>query len=188
MTQQMGRFILALIVASSVTSCSAQANTAPPCSRPANQWILVAQAVPSATYLPCVRTLPIGWSLSSVTYERGSYTAWLDSDRAGPRALEVSLTSTCNLSHAVAAPTATVSGTTMYDDLIRIRPEFEENQYVVFPGGCITYAFRFMQHASHRLASQVEQSLGVVPRNRVRRAVAQLGLTLCGAGAAPCPG
>lgn len=76
----------------------------------------------------------------------------------------------------------------MYDDQIRVRREFEENRYVVFPGGCITYAFRFVQNASQQLATQVEHSLGLMPRDRVRRAVAQLGLTLCGAGAAPCPG
>src|SRR5437763_6929250 len=51
-------------------SYSAQLSTSPRCTAN-NETILMAQAVPSATLVPCVASLPSGWSLGRVTVRRG---------------------------------------------------------------------------------------------------------------------
>ena len=51
--------------------------------------ILMAQAVPTATAVPCVAALPAGWSVGGVRVQRGEGRFWLDSDQAGSHAVEV---------------------------------------------------------------------------------------------------
>ena len=55
--------------------------------------ILMAQAVPSASSVPCVASLPAGWTLGAVAVERGRGEFTLDSDRAGKKAVVVTLRS-----------------------------------------------------------------------------------------------
>src|SRR4029079_879820 len=58
--------------------------------------VLQAQAVPSATLLPCIGTLSTGWTYAGSDVVNGDSTFWLDSDRAGIHAVEVSLTPSCS--------------------------------------------------------------------------------------------
>jgi hypothetical protein len=170
-------------------ACSSSRAAAPKCDAEDDPWILVAQTVPSATYLPCLRALPTGWSISGFQIERGSYTAWLDSDRAGARAVRIRLTRTCDVSNAVEIPVPDAPpGVRTYEQPIALPPAFAADRFLRFPGGCITYEFRFSMPAPAAAALEVQQALGVRPREDVRRALARIGLTLCGAGAPPCPG
>ena len=57
--------------------------------------LLAAQAVPSATLLPCVSSFPAGWSYGGSDVRSGNARFWLASDRAGFHAVEVSLTRSC---------------------------------------------------------------------------------------------
>ena len=66
--------------------------------------ILSAQAVPSAALLPCIAALPSGWSIGGADIASGKASLWLDSDRAGPRAVTVTLTATCDTSGAQQIP------------------------------------------------------------------------------------
>ena len=64
---------------------------APSCGT-GHSMILSAQAVPSAALLPCIAALPAGWSVGGTDIASGKASFWLDSDRAGPRAVTVTLT------------------------------------------------------------------------------------------------
>jgi len=48
--------------------------------------ILIAQAVPSAEFLPCIGSLPTGWSTSARNIQAGVASCNSGSDRAGPAA------------------------------------------------------------------------------------------------------
>ena len=178
--------LLAATVA--LPACSSASADAPPCGVPANPWILVAQTVPTATFLPCVGELPTGWTVTAARFEPGSYSVWLDSDRAGMHALEVDLTPSCDTKGAVEVPAVDVPpGVRVYEKPIELSP-FRADRYLTFAGGCVTYAFRFGGGAPPVLALEVQQALDVTARGAVRRALAALGLVLCGAGAPRCPG
>ena len=58
---------------------------------PGTFLILMAQAVPSASQLPCVEVLPAGWSVSNTFVRDGRARFALDSDRVGMRAVQVVL-------------------------------------------------------------------------------------------------
>ena len=60
--------------------------------------ILMAQAVPTASSVPCVASLPAGWTLGSVEVKRDRGEFSLDSDRAGKKAVVVTLRPSTRLS------------------------------------------------------------------------------------------
>jgi len=66
--------------------------------------ILSAQAVPTAALLPCIAALPSGRQAGSADISSGKARLWLDSDRAGPQAVTVTLTATCDTSDARQTP------------------------------------------------------------------------------------
>ncbi len=65
--------------------------------------ILQLQAVPDATWGPCIAELKVGWEYDEHLTESGRATFWLDSDRMGDRFLEATLASTCDTTGAMPA-------------------------------------------------------------------------------------
>src|SRR3954451_9335159 len=77
------------------------------CSEPEPLWLL-AQSVPSASSVPCVRSLPTGWTLGHVTVATGRATLTFDHDRAGVGAMVASCSAQCDPGGATAiGPDAT---------------------------------------------------------------------------------
>jgi hypothetical protein len=158
----------------------------PECST-SSTVILMAQAVPSASAIPCIDSLPAGWSFGEATVHSGRGRFWLSSDRAGHRAVVVTLSDRCDVSRARAAsPNA------------RGMPRFEETRsrgsrlslirFDRFPGGCATYDINFAKGTPRALLSDVDRALAYTARTRLVRHVYQdQGLVLCGRGEA-CPG
>ena len=64
-------------------------------------FVLLAQSVPSATQLPCVSEFPVGWTFGGSDISSGLARFWLDSDRGGIHAVEVSLRRSCDTTGAV---------------------------------------------------------------------------------------
>jgi hypothetical protein len=173
------------------TGCGTSAAVEAQCSRPSSAiFVLAAQSVPDATLIPCVKTLPSGWSPGGSEIVDGRMTFWLNSDRAGVRALEVDLLPSCDVSDAVeVAPAPGEVGTRRYEQPISLQPSYSGNRYYVFSGGCITYRYRFQTGASTTLALEADEALSFTPRSVVVAAVQDdLGLSLCGVGAPPCAG
>src|SRR4029450_3036313 len=82
------------------------------CTSRSRQTILVlaAQAVPSATLMPCANPLPGGWSVGGFEGRSGRARVWLASDRAGARAAEARLTSSCDVAGATQLPPTSRGG------------------------------------------------------------------------------
>src|SRR6185503_19426801 len=66
-----------------------------PCDDPEPLW-LIAQSVPTAAQVPCVRSLPAGWTLANVSANSGRSVLTLDHDRAGMGAVVAELTAGCD--------------------------------------------------------------------------------------------
>jgi hypothetical protein len=156
-----------------------------------NALILMAQAVPSATLVPCIAEFPAGWSYNGSRIRSSSAQFWLDSDRAGFRALEVGLTKSCDVSNAIEVTTGAgvAAGVRVYEEPISLPPTFQANRYLLFSGGCVTNRFRFTTGASATLALEAQQALSFVSRSvLVEQTKEETGLALCGVEAPPCPG
>jgi hypothetical protein len=159
----------------------------PPSCGTGPSMILSAQAVPSAAMLPCVAALPSGWSVGRADIASGRARMWLDSDRAGPHAVTVTLTATCDTSGAQQIP-SDQPGSRRFQRTLSLVPQFSGLRYYTFPGGCVTYDFRFKPGASPVLAVAVDSALAFQPRSTLVEHIRHTeGLALCGRGAR-CPG
>jgi len=155
----------------------------------ASIFLLVAQAVPSATQIPCFLPLPVGWRFGASDVRSSRVTASLDSERAGDKAVELMLSATCDVSRArrVELPNGP-AGVERFDEPTALHPEASVS-YFRFRGGCVTYRFGFSRARFPGVYRDADRILGFTPRSlyvdSLRR---QEGLILCGVEAPPCPG
>jgi len=160
--------------------------SAPVCGT-GHTMILSAQAVPSSALLPCIAALPSGWTAESADISNGRVMFWLDSDRAGHRAVTVTLTATCDTSGAHRIP-SDQPGAMRFERPLSLQPRFTLVRMYTFAGGCVTYQFSFTAGAAPSLAIPVDTAIAFEPRSALAGYVRHSeGLPLCGRGA-PCPG
>jgi hypothetical protein len=169
--------VLTLSVAATLTGCASSSDTVPGCTDPL-RLAIVAQSVPSASYLPCIRDLPPGWTTSGFAPARDGTSFLLNSDRSPGQPVTVQLSITCRISGASPSP-ARAPGVLTYTRLDSIRPRFAGRLYDVFPGGCVTYTFDFSHGSQIELMEQFEQAAGLYPRQQLRLVLKQeLGVEL----------
>ena len=128
----------------------------------------VAQAVPTAAYLPCLETLPQGWSVTRFDVGRGSSRLRLLSDRASGREVVVSFTATCDIAGATPT-TPRAIGARTYLRLRTVSPRYQGTLVDVFPGGCVTYAFDFERGPHIGLMEDLSAAVGLYSRLDLRR-------------------
>ena len=149
--------------------------------------ILSAQAVPSAAKLPCIAALPSGWTPGFTDIRNGRALFWLDSNLAGPRAVTITLTATCDTSGAQRVP-SDQPGAERFERPLSLQPRFTLVRMYTFAGGCITYRFSFVTGAAPSLAIPIDTAIAFEPRSTLVGHVRLTeDLSLCGRGA-PCPG
>ena len=135
---------------------------------------LMAQAVSTARFLPCIEEYPAGWTFDSSDTRRGQGRFWMDSDRAGLQALEVTVTRTCDT--AGTEITSDEPGTRLFVRAGNVGSRYRGTRYYVFPGGCITYDFDFPQAGASVLSTDVSTAIGMFPRSVLLEAIRKLGL------------
>lgn len=184
------RAVVAIVFASAVSACSSASDAQPLCAQPRDPvLVLEAQSVPSATRLPCIAELPIGWRFAGSDIRDDGTTLWLDHDRAGIHAVEIVLLATCEVDAAVEVPPAPDEvGMRAYQAPTDLDP-FQGTRTLVFDGGCIEHRYRFASGTEPALVLQADRAVSTLPRSTVVDGVRDdLDLTLCGAGAPPCEG
>jgi hypothetical protein len=187
---RLGRIAAVAIALSTLASCSARAGDATEANCPIEDgelFVLMAQSVPSATLIPCIESFPAGWSYGGSDVSNTVARFWLNSDRGGLHAVEVALAVSCRITGAVDVTNSTSEGgVRVYLDEFDLHP-FTANKYFVFPGGCVTYRYRFGPEAEATLALEADEAVTFNLRTvLVAKVQEELGLTLCGAGAPPC--
>lgn len=187
-------WVVVLLVAVAASACAGRQHQQPACSGDSAIFILSAQAVPSATLLPCTLPLPGGWSHGGTQVRAGLVRFWLDSDRAGTRAAELTLTAACDVSGTIRLPPSAAEaglrqyGLQRYEGPL-VRHPGAMVRYVRFTGGCVTYRLAFTRQTAPVLFDQANQLLAFTPRSVYVGGVRHdARLPLCGAEAPPCPG
>ena len=129
---------------------------------------LQAQSVPSASLVPCVRSLPAGWSLSNVTVNNGRSVLTLDHDRAGMGALVVRLTAACDPAGAspVLSDQPGVRRLMLIHDL---GPMFSATRFDVFPGGCVSTRMTAPVASRAEVTSEASLILGYTTRQSLQQ-------------------
>ena len=120
---------------------------------------LMYQAVPTARLIPCIEQFPVGWTYDSSRTEQGLARFWMDSDRAGRHAVEVTLTRTCDTRGAVEVP-SDESGTLLFVRSAGEGSRYVSTRFYVFPGGCIAYSLNLPRVAAPVLSTEVSTAIG----------------------------
>ena len=139
---------------------------------PANGIVLMAQAVDTASRLPCLDAVPLGWHLSDVQVRDGSGRFWLDSDRDGARAIEVALTASCDTRTATEIPSDR-EDVRRLESVRRISPEYAGTRYYVFDGGCLTFDFHLGGDSHGEALALASELIGALPRGDLRTQVTE---------------
>jgi hypothetical protein len=138
-----------------------------------NGVILMAQAVPTATRVPCISAaLPLGWSFHHLDARNGVARFWLDSDRDGKKAVEVRLTESCGTAGTTEVPTDR-PGLRRLERVDRMSPSYAGARYYLFEGGCLTIAFSLDGGSAGEALAVASQIVGVVPRDDLAAQVEQ---------------
>jgi membrane-associated phospholipid phosphatase/tRNA A-37 threonylcarbamoyl transferase component Bud32 len=132
---------------------------------------LMAQSVPSASRVPCVRALPVGWTVAEVAVNGGRSVLTLDHDRAGDRALVVRLTAACDPAGAVEGPSPTEGVRHLQRIESGAGGGFAATWYHQFPGGCVTSRLHLSTDPNGEFAAQAPAVLGFTSREALRRAL-----------------
>ncbi len=166
-----------LAAAAALTGCGSFSDSVPACADPLLMAV-IAQSVPGAAYLPCIRDLPPGWETSSFVPSQDGTSFQLDSDRSPDQPVTVRLTATCQTAGASPSP-ARAPGVLTYTRRSSISPRFAGTLYDVFPGGCVSYSFDFALGSQIALMEQFEEAVGLYPRQQLRLVLKQkLGVEL----------
>lgn len=154
-----------LLAAGLLTGCTWVRDTVPRCGD-YQRLAILAQSVPTATYVPCIEQLPQGWHTSVFDPAQGGTRFLLESDRAPGAPVVVRLRSRCSV--AGASPTTPrAAGVLTYMRLVSVSPSYTGTLLDVFPGGCVAYGFDF-EGPYIALMDEFESAVGLYPRQQLR--------------------
>jgi hypothetical protein len=158
---------------------------APECGT-GSSMILMAQAVPSATRLPCIGALPAEWSIETqAIVHAGEARFSLRTTTSGAGAIQVTLTPTCDVraAHEIGSDDPSVR---RYERILRQSTAYRGIRLYRFAGGCVTHRFSFPVGQGRALLSGADEALDLQARSELVAHVDRTeGLALCGAGR-PC--
>jgi hypothetical protein len=139
-----------------------QENTQPDCHSAA-PLRLMAAAVPTATRIPCVRSLPLGWDFGRFDAQRGDVQFTLDANAEDAGVVLVDLRRSCDTSDAT-AQRSDEEGTMRYSTESSSPGAYRRAILYVFTGGCVSYRFSFSRRpAADVLASMLDAATFVRP-------------------------
>jgi len=140
--------------------------------QPSPLW-LQAQAVPSASLIPCVQWLPAGWQFAGAYAKSGWSVLTFDHDRAHAELLVARFEASCDVGGAteVLPPDTRVRRFQRGD-----RTTGEATWYDVFPGGCVTVRMQShttRQDVNAQVGIEAPQILGFESRQSLQQALAE---------------
>jgi hypothetical protein len=138
--------------------------------KPANGVVLMAQAVRTASWVPCLRGVPLGWYVSDVDVRNDRAQFWLDSDLNGIHAIGVRLTASCDTTGATRI-NSDREQMERFERVTQVSPRFVGTRFYVFTGGCITMLFKLSGENRAEPLAVATVGIGTVSRADLREQV-----------------
>ena len=138
------------------------------CDRLEPMW-LQAQSVPSASLVPCVRSLP-GWTVAGANARNGWSVFTLNHDRAGESAVVVRLSAACDPTGATEVPSGR-PGVRHYERTERLTGRFTATWYDRFRGGCVTSQLDSTTDTEGKFAAEAPLVLTFSTRQALQQAL-----------------
>jgi tRNA A-37 threonylcarbamoyl transferase component Bud32 len=135
---------------------------------PHEPLVLMAQSVPTASLVPCIQILPVGWTLGDVVVGNDRSRFTMTSDRGG--VLVAELTASCDLSGAV-EQTSEQPGARRHLRIERGTAGVAMTRAYTFPGGCVTQRLVAPEASRKQLAGESSFALGFTTRDALAAAL-----------------
>jgi hypothetical protein len=163
----------AVLVALAGGGCTTTPGTlvdATPECQPGRRLAILAQAVPSAAYVPCIADDDSPWRFSSLTVREGRARLSLVYIDPSARSARVELTPSCDVGSLNPQPTATEPGVQRFTRTSTLSPRLAGVTFDRFDGGCVTTTFDLPRDAdaSERLLD-LDTTVGLYPRGTLTR-------------------
>ena len=127
--------------------------------------VLMAQSVPTASAVPCMRTKLDDWFLDDLDSWDGR-TRIEFSRLIDEFALTIELTRTCD--RGAASETATDQpGTRRFDERIRTGSSYRDRRFYLLPGACVMYEFKLTGTGAEEAAEDISGAIGFVSRDQL---------------------
>jgi tRNA A-37 threonylcarbamoyl transferase component Bud32 len=130
---------------------------------------LEAQSVPSASLVPCVRSVPSGWTFGDANVRNG-WSKYTLNDVVTAQGLVVRLTASCDTANAIEKP-SDQPGVRRYERFNPVASGPATAWYSVFDGGCVSAEFRSTSGVDTALARQASAAVGLVARSELQHAL-----------------
>jgi hypothetical protein len=129
------------------------------------RMVLMAQSVPTASAVPCMRAELADWFLDDLDSWDGR-TRILFSRLIDEPALTIELTRACD--RGGASETATDQpGTRRFDQRIRTGTSYRDRRFYLLPGACVTYEFELTGAGAAEAAGEISGAIGFVSRDQL---------------------
>ena len=168
-TRAVGAAALVLAVAGCSNGGRVTLVDATPECDPGRRLAVLAQAVPTAAYVPCIADEDSPWRFTSLTVEEGRARLSLVYIDPSGRSARVQLTEDCDIGGASEQPdVADEPDVEHYRRASTLSPRLAGVDYAVFRGGCVTTEFDLPRNAdaSERLLD-LDTTVGLYPRSRL---------------------
>ena len=142
---------------------------ATPECHPGRRLAILAQAVPTAAYVPCIADEDSPWRFTSLTVKKGRARLSLVYIDPSGRSARVELARRCDTGGASEQPPeAGQPDVEHYRRASALSPRLAGVDYAVFEGGCVTTEFDLPRNAdaSERLLD-LDTTVGLYPRSRL---------------------
>jgi hypothetical protein len=159
----------ALAMAFLVPACATVGPSVPECGT-TRRLAIVAQSVPTASYVPCLASLAEGWEVTRFDAKSGHTRFSLVPDRGGGRHVDIELAARCDVAGATPEP-ARSPGARTYLRLNMISPRYAGTLYDVFAGGCVRYRFDFDRGPHIPLMEELRDAVALFPRRQLELAL-----------------
>ncbi len=171
----------AIALVLSATACGAIRDNEHPLCAYGGPTVLMAEAIPSASLVPCMRSLPIGWRFGAFRAGYGNAGFTMDSDVGGKGALRVDFLASCRTGSLRRTP-SDQPGAVLYASSpsqqsgsgSQIPGGFVvEQRLYVFRGGCAMYRFAVPNNRAGMLLRQIQSAASFMTRRALDRSMRQ---------------
>jgi hypothetical protein len=129
------------------------------------RMVRMAQSVPTASAVPCMRVALDDWFLDDLDSWDGR-TRIEFSRLIDDFALTIELTRTCDRGRATETATDQ-PGTRRFDERIRTGGSFLDRRFYLLPGACVAYTFALTGSGAEQAAEDITRAIGLVSRGQL---------------------
>jgi hypothetical protein len=140
----------------------------PPRGQVSDMLVLLAQALPDAPAVPCLRAIPLDWTMQVFEVHDGGARVRLAYVPQPDQSVTLGLTARCDLDGAAETPTDQ-PGMRRYDRPRRDGSHYAEERFYVTPEVCTAFRFDLRGTGAASLAAEIWTNLGFVTREVLDR-------------------